>query len=75
MSKVEFFKTSLQTNLHYSIRFKYVNLRITKSMNEAGKLPELSMPEVCIRTGNSMDVQGMYRLYSENVPDKNQTEG
>jgi len=44
-------------------------------MNEGWKLPELSMPEVFIRTGNSMDVPGMYRLYSENVPDKNQTEG
>ena len=52
-----------------------VNFRITKSMNETQKLHESSMPEVCIRTGTSMDVPGMYRLYSENVPDNNQTEG
>jgi len=44
-------------------------------MNEARKLHESNMPEVCIKTGTSMDVPGMYRVYSGYVPDKNQTEG
>jgi len=44
-------------------------------MNEALKLHGSSMPEVCIKTGTSMDVPGMYRVYFGNVPDKNKTEG
>ena len=52
-----------------------VDYSIIKSMNEARKLYESSMPEVCIKTGTSMDVPGMYRVYSGYVPDKNQTEG